>query len=36
MAWGIPKYRLPKDLMNEELMARLDEVGAEVKLEIPR
>jgi NADPH-dependent glutamate synthase beta subunit-like oxidoreductase len=33
MAWGIPKYRLPKDLMNEELMARLDEVGAEVKLE---
>ena len=33
MAWGIPKYRLPKDLMNEELMARLDEVGAGVKLE---
>ena len=33
MAWGIPKYRLPKDLMNEELMARLNEVGAEVKLE---
>ncbi len=32
MAWGIPKYRLPKDMMNEELMARLDEVGAEVKL----
>ncbi|MCW4012621.1 MAG: FAD-dependent oxidoreductase [Candidatus Bathyarchaeota archaeon] len=32
MAWGIPKYRLPKDLMNMELMARLDEVGAEVKL----
>jgi len=32
MAWGIPKYRLPKDLMNEELMARLDEVGAKVKL----
>lgn len=32
MAWGIPKYRLPKDLMNEELMARLDEVGVEVKL----
>ncbi|MCK5670993.1 FAD-dependent oxidoreductase, partial [Candidatus Bathyarchaeota archaeon] len=32
MAWGIPKYRLPKDVMNEELMARLDEVGAEVKL----
>ena len=31
MAWGIPKYRLPKDVMNEELMARLDEVGAEVK-----
>jgi len=33
MAWGIPKYRLPKDLMNEELMARLAEVSAEVKLE---
>ncbi len=33
MAWGIPKYRLPKDLMNEELMARLNEVGADVKLE---
>lgn len=32
MAWGIPKYRLPKDLMNAELMARLDEVGAELKL----
>ena len=32
MAWGIPKYRLPKDLMNDELMARLNEVGAEVKL----
>jgi len=32
MAWGIPKYRLPKDVMNEELMARLDEAGAEVKL----
>lgn len=32
MAWGIPKYRLPKDLMNAELMARLEEVGAEVKL----
>lgn len=35
MAWGIPKYRLPKDIMNEELMARLNEVGAEVKLETP-
>jgi len=32
MAWGIPKYRLPKDLMNAELMARLEEVGAELKL----
>ena len=32
MAWGIPKYRLPKDLMNDELMARLDEVSAEVTL----
>ena len=31
MAWGIPKYRLPKDLMNEELMARLNEVGADVR-----
>lgn len=35
MAWGIPKYRLPKDLMMEELMARLDEVGVEVQLESP-
>lgn len=35
MAWGIPKYRLPKDLMKEELMARLDEVRAEVKLDSP-
>lgn len=35
MAWGIPKYRLPKDIMNEELMARLNEVGAEVRLETP-
>ena len=35
MAWGIPKYRLPKDVMNEELMARLNEVNAKVKLETP-
>jgi len=33
MAWGIPKYRLPKDLMNDELLARLLEVDAEVKLD---
>jgi len=32
MAWGIPKYRLPKDIMVEELSARLTEAGAEVKL----
>jgi NADPH-dependent glutamate synthase beta subunit-like oxidoreductase len=32
MAWGIPKYRLPKDVMNDEMMARLNEVGAEIKL----
>ncbi|HEX9913350.1 MAG TPA: FAD-dependent oxidoreductase [Candidatus Bathyarchaeia archaeon] len=32
MAWGIPKYRLPKDLMAEELNARLTEAGAETKL----
>jgi NADPH-dependent glutamate synthase beta subunit-like oxidoreductase len=32
MAWGIPKYRLPKDIMVEELNARLTEAGAEVKL----
>lgn len=35
MAWGIPKFRLPKDLMMEELMARLDEVDVEVELESP-
>ncbi|MFH0849838.1 MAG: FAD-dependent oxidoreductase [Candidatus Bathyarchaeota archaeon] len=32
MAWGIPKYRLPKDIMVEELNARLEETGAEVRL----
>ncbi|MFH2111579.1 MAG: FAD-dependent oxidoreductase [Candidatus Bathyarchaeota archaeon] len=32
MAWGIPKYRLPKDIMVEELEARLEEAGAEVRL----
>ena len=32
MAWGIPKYRLPKDIMVEELEARLKEAGAEVRL----
>jgi NADPH-dependent glutamate synthase beta subunit-like oxidoreductase len=32
MAWGIPKYRLPKDIMVEELEARLTEAGAEVRL----
>jgi NADPH-dependent glutamate synthase beta subunit-like oxidoreductase len=32
MAWGIPKYRLPKDIMVEELNARLEEAGAEVRL----
>jgi NADPH-dependent glutamate synthase beta subunit-like oxidoreductase len=32
MAWGIPKYRLPKDIMAEELNARLTEAGAETRL----
>jgi len=32
MAWGIPKYRLPKDIMVEELEARLKEAAAEVRL----
>jgi NADPH-dependent glutamate synthase beta subunit-like oxidoreductase len=32
MAWGIPKYRLPKNLMTEELVARLNEVSADVRL----
>ena len=32
MAWGIPKYRLPKDIMVEELEARLTEAGADVRL----
>ena len=32
MAWGIPKYRLPKDIMVEEMEARLTEAGAEVRL----
>jgi len=31
MLWGIPKYRLPKDLMAEEIEARLTEAGVEVK-----
>jgi len=31
MLWGIPKYRLPKDLMREEIMARLKEAGVTVE-----
>jgi NADPH-dependent glutamate synthase beta subunit-like oxidoreductase len=31
MLWGIPKYRLPKDVLQEEISARFDEAG--VKLE---
>jgi len=31
MLWGVPKYRLPKDLMGEEIDARLTEAGVEVK-----
>jgi NADPH-dependent glutamate synthase beta subunit-like oxidoreductase len=31
MLWGIPKYRLPKDVMVEEIDARLAEAGVEVK-----
>ena len=27
MLWGIPKYRLPKTVMEEEIMARLEEAG---------
>ena len=32
MLWGIPKYRLPKDIMKEEIDARLKEAGVEVQL----
>jgi len=35
MLWGIPKYRLPKDTMEEELMARLIEAGVKVKTKTP-
>jgi len=31
MLWGIPKYRLPKDVMKEELDARMSEAGVDVK-----
>jgi NADPH-dependent glutamate synthase beta subunit-like oxidoreductase len=31
MLWGIPKYRLPKDLMELEIRARLDEAGVTLK-----
>jgi NADPH-dependent glutamate synthase beta subunit-like oxidoreductase len=31
MLWGIPKYRLPKDLLDEEIQARLDEAGVTLK-----
>ncbi len=31
MLWGIPKYRLPKDLLEDELQARLEEGGVALK-----
>ena len=31
MLWGIPKYRLPKDLLEEEIQARLAEAGVTLK-----
>lgn len=32
MLWGIPKYRLPKDVLAEEINARLKEAEVEIKL----
>jgi len=31
MLWGIPKYRLPKDLLEAEIQARFEEAGVELK-----
>ena len=31
MLWGIPKYRLPKDLLEEEIQARFEEAGVTLK-----
>ena len=31
MLWGIPKYRLPKALLEEEIQARLEEAGVTLK-----
>lgn len=31
MLWGIPKYRLPKDLLGREIKARLEEAGVELR-----
>ncbi|MBN2333928.1 FAD-dependent oxidoreductase [Candidatus Bathyarchaeota archaeon] len=31
MLWGIPKYRLPKDILKEELYARLAEADVDVR-----
>jgi NADPH-dependent glutamate synthase beta subunit-like oxidoreductase len=31
MYWGIPKYKLPKDLMETEISARFEEAGVELK-----
>jgi NADPH-dependent glutamate synthase beta subunit-like oxidoreductase len=31
MLWGIPKYRLPKALLEEEINARLEEAGVSLK-----
>lgn len=33
--WGIPKYRLPKDILEEEIQARLTEAGVELRTEAP-
>jgi hypothetical protein len=31
MLWGIPKYRLPKELLEEEIQARFEEAGITLK-----
>jgi NADPH-dependent glutamate synthase beta subunit-like oxidoreductase len=31
MLWGIPKYRLPKDILEEEIQARFEEAGVTLK-----
>ncbi|MCX6656921.1 MAG: FAD-dependent oxidoreductase [Candidatus Bathyarchaeota archaeon] len=32
MLWGIPKYRLPKELLAEEIQARFEEAGVTLKV----